>query len=541
VKGASTARKGDSAVIRKVIPILAALALVGASSAPAQQTTSKKPNILVIFGDDIGWQNVSAYGMGTMGYTTPNIDRIGAEGIRFTDHYAQPSCTAGRAAFITGQYPIRSGLTTVGVPGDKLGLQAASPSLAEVLKATGYRTGHFGKNHLGDRNEHLPTAHGFDEFFGNLYHLNTQEQPEYRDYQEFARNYPGGPEAFAKRFGTRGVLHAFASENDDATVDPRFGRVGRQKIEDTGPLTTERMKDFDATEVIPKAEAFMKKSQGDGKPFFVWLNTSRMHLYTHLNDKWRYAAARYTHDEDYHGDGMLQHDHDVGLVLDFLKANGLDENTIVWYSTDNGPEHSSWPYGGTTPFRGEKMTGYEGGVRVISMLRWPGVVKPGQVLNGIQAHMDMFTSFASAAGVPDVVGRLKREKKQYIDGIDNRDYWTGKANESARDDFLYYYESKLFAVRQGPWKMHFTTREDYYGVLVPRGLLIFNLRSDPFESYDTSDSYGHMAQRVSWLFQPITERIGEHLKTLAEFPPVQGGTSFDMSNIVQDFLSKPKQ
>jgi len=500
-----------------------------------------KPNILVIWGDDIGWQNVSAYGLGTMGYTTPNIDRIGLEGIRFTDHYAQNSCTAGRAAFITGQYPIRSGLVTVGVPGDKLGLQAASPCLAEVLKKAGYRTGHFGKNHLGDRNEHLPTMHGFDEFFGNLYHLNTQEQAEYPDYQKFAKNYPGGAEAFAKKFGTRGVLHTYATNLDDVTVDPRFGRIGKQKIEDTGPLTMERMEDFDATEVIPKAEAFMKKSKDDGKPFFVWLNTSRMHLYTHLNEKWRYAAADYTHDEDYHGSGMMQHDHDIGLVLDFLKANGLDENTIVWYSTDNGPEHSSWPYGATTPFRGEKMTTYEGGVRVISMLRWPGVIKAGQILNGIQAHMDMFTTFAAAAGVTDVVEQMKTQKKQYIDGINNLDYWTGKSKESKRTNFLYYYESKLMAIRMGPWKFHFTTREDYYGTLVSRGLLIFNLRSDPFESYDSKDSYGHMAQRVSWLAAPMSELVGEHLKTLAAYPPVQGGSSFDMSNIVEEFLHKSKQ
>jgi arylsulfatase len=515
-----------------------ALVLLTPLAAVAQP---KRPNILVIWGDDIGWENVSAYSLGVMGYRTPNIDRIGLEGIRFTDHYAQPSCTAGRAAFITGQYPIRSGMTTVGVPGDKLGLQAASPSLAEVMKKAGYRTGQFGKNHLGDRNEHLPTVHGFDEFFGNLYHLNTQEQPEYPDYQAFARAYPGGPEAFAKKFGTRGVLHASATSTDDPTVDPRFGRVGKQTIEDTGPLTSERMKNFDAGEVIPKAEAFMESSQQEGRPFFVWLNTSRMHLYTRIGDQWLREAEKFTHDEDYHGAGMLQHDHDIGLVLDFLDRSGLAKDTIVWYSTDNGPEHSSWPYGGTTPFRGEKMTCYEGGVRVISMLRWPGVIKPGQTLNGIQAHMDMFTSFAAAAGVPDVVEQMKRDKKQYIDGVNNVDYWTGKLAESARDHFLYYYESKLFAVRLGPWKMHFTTREDYYGVLVPRGLLIFNVRSDPFESYDSKDSYGHLAQRASWLFQPVTELIEAHLKTLAEYPPVQGGTSFDMSNIVQDFLRRSKQ
>jgi arylsulfatase A-like enzyme len=512
-----------------------ALAFVAASEVALAQ--GKQPNILVIWGDDIGWQNVSAYGMGTMGYTTPNIDRIGMEGVRFTDHYAQPSCTAGRAAFITGQYPIRSGMTTVGMPGDKLGLQTASPSLAEVLKQAGYRTGHFGKNHLGDRNEHLPTVHGFDEFFGNLYHLNTQEEAEQRDFQAFAKAYSGSVEAYEKKFGTRGVLHSFADSKDNATVDPRFGRVGKQTIKDTGPLTQERMKDFDAAEVIPRAHDFMKKSKAEGKPFFIWLNTSRMHLYTRLNDQWRYAAEKYTSEADAHGSGMLQHDHDVGLVLDFLKANGLDENTIIWYSTDNGPEHSSWPHGGTTPFRGEKMSTYEGGVRVISMLKWPGTVKPGTVLNGIQAHQDMFTSLATAGGVPDVVERMKTQKKQYIDGVNNIDYWTGKAPESSRNYIFYYYESKLMALRMGPWKVHLSTKEDYYGNVVPRTMpLFFNLRLDPFESYDSVDSYGHLLQKVSWLAAPMGELIGAHLKTLAEYPPVQGGTSFDMSNIVQEFI-----
>jgi arylsulfatase A-like enzyme len=323
---------------RTGIWLVVLLMLVVGQVASAQE---KKPNILVFWGDDIGWQNVSAYGMGTMGYTTPSIDRIAAEDIRCTDHYAQNSCTASRSSFITGQYPIRSGMVTVGVPGDTLGLQAGSSCLVEVLKKAGYRTGQCGKNHLGDRNEHLPTAHGFDEFFGNLYHLNTQGQPEYPGYQEFAKTYPGDPEAFAKKFGTRGVLHTFATDKDDSTEDPRFGRVGKQMIKDTGPLTSKRMEDFDATEVIPRSQAFMKKSKEEGKPFVVWLNTSRMHLYTRLNDKWRHAADQFTHDEDMHGSGMLQHDHDVGLVLDFLKENGLDENTIAWYSTDNGPEHSS--------------------------------------------------------------------------------------------------------------------------------------------------------------------------------------------------------
>ncbi|MCA0402958.1 MAG: arylsulfatase [Proteobacteria bacterium] len=505
---------------------------------PAQ----KKPNILVIWGDDIGWQNVSAYGMGTMGYKTPNIDRIGKEGIIFTDHYGQPSCTAGRAAFITGQYPIRSGMTTVGQPGDKLGLQAASPSLAEVLKAQGYATGQFGKNHLGDRNEHLPTVHGFDEFFGFLYHLNTQEEAEQRDYQRFAKKYSGSLDAYSKKFGTRGVLHSYATNVDDSTTDARFGRVGKQKIEDTGPLTQERMKEFDYEEVIPKAITFMKKANEEGKPFFVWLNTSRMHLYTRLDDKWRYAAENETSEADIHGSGMLQHDHDVGAVLDFLKANGLENTTIVWYSTDNGPEHSSWPHGATTPFRGEKMTTYEGGVRLISMLRWPGAIKPGQILNGIQAHQDMFTSFAAAAGVQDVAALEMKEKKQYIDGINNIPYWKGQSDHSARDSIFYYYENRLMAVRMGSWKFHFATKEDYYANVIPRTVpLVFNIRMDPFESYFNKDNYGHLMQKVSWLMQPMKELMNQHLQTLVDYPPVQGSKSFDMSNVVRDFIDNSTQ
>lgn len=511
-------------------------------ASPAKAGSEKRPNILVIFGDDIGWQNVSCYGMGTMGYTTPNLDRIGNEGIRFTDHYGQPSCTAGRAAFITGQYPIRSGMTTVGQPGDKLGLQPASPCLATVLKAEGYATGHFGKNHLGDRNEHLPTLHGFDEFFGNLYHLNTQEEAEQRDYQNFGKHYSGNLEAYEAKFGTRGVLHSFAADRDDPTDHPRFGRVGKQTIEDTGPLTQERMKNFDEDEVVPLATDFMLKAKAADKPFFVWLNTSRMHLYTRLNDKWRYAAEGHTSEADFYGSGLLQHDHDIGLVLDFLKANGLDENTIVWYTTDNGPEHSSWPHGGTSPWRGEKMTTYEGGVRLISMLRWPAAIKPGQVLNGIQGHQDMFTSLAVAAGVSNIVERMRTEKRQFVDGVNNLDYWTGKSAESARRHIFYYYESKLTAIRMGPWKIHFSTKEDYYANLVPRTApLIFNIRMDPFETYDSSDSYGHLLQKVSWIFAPMGELMVHHLKTLAEFPPVQGGKTFDMSNVVEEFIKKVRQ
>ena len=299
---------------------------------------------------------------------------------------------------------------------------------------------------------------------------------------------------------------------------------------------------FDEEEVLPLALKFMEDSKREGKPFFVWLNTSRMHLYTRLNDKWRYAAETYTSEADFHGSGMLQHDHDIGMVRDALKEMGLDDNTIVWYSTDNGPEHGSWPHGATPPFRGEKMTTYEGGVRVISMVKWPRKIKAGQVLNGIQAHQDMFTTLAAAAGEPDVAEKIKVEKHQYIDGVNNLDYWTGKSAESNRNHIFHYYESKLTALRMGPWKFHFSTKEDYYANVVPRTVpLIFNIRMDPFESYDSPDAYGHLLQKVSWLMQPMGTLLEQHLKTLAEYPPVQGGTSFDMSNVVEEFINKAHQ
>jgi arylsulfatase A-like enzyme len=519
--------------------LVASLLLAGVSSS---LSAAENPNILVIWGDDIGWSNLGCYNHGVMGYSTPNIDRIAREGVLFTDHYAQPSCTAGRAAFITGQYPIRSGMTTVGQPGDALGLQAASPCLAEVLKAEGYATGHFGKNHLGDRNEHLPTAHGFDEFFGNLYHLNTQEESEQRDYQNFAKQFSGSLEEYEEQFGTRGVIHSIATDEDDATTHPRFGRVGKQKIVDTGPLTQERMKTFDSEEVIPRSLDFIQRAGKSNKPFFVWLNTSRMHLYTRVADEWLRKVEKITSEEDYHGAGMLQHDRDIGRVLDALREMGLDENTIIIYSTDNGPEHSSWPHGATTPFRGEKMTTYEGGVRVPCIAKWPGKIPAGTKLNGIQGHQDLFTTLAAAAGVADVAERIMREKKQVIDGVNNLDYWMGKDPGSRRSHIFHYYESKLTAVRMGPWKFHFSTKEDYYANVVPRTVpLVFNLRMDPYESYDNSDSYGHLMQKVSWLIQPMGRLMEAHLKSLAAYPPVQGGKSFDMSNVVDQFIKKGRQ
>ena len=515
---------------KQIFGALVALAAVSVFTSPAQaQPKPKQPNILIIFPDDVGWQNVSAYGSGTMGYTTPNIDRIGREGVLFTNHYAQPSCTAGRASLITGQYPIRSGLTTVGRPGAPIGLQKATPTLAEVLKPQGYATGQFGKNHLGDRNEHLPTVHGFDEFFGNLYHLNTEEEPEQEDY-------PKDPE-FKKKFGTRGVLRTRASSVDDATTDPRFGRVGRQTIEDTGPLTRKRMETMD-DEFIAASTDFMKRAKAADKPFFVWLNTSRMHMFTHLRPENRLLAAKHTTEHDLYGSGMMEHDMQVGQLLKEMEAMGVLENTIVVYSTDNGPEHSARMHGGTTPFRGEKMTTYEGGVRVPTMVRWPGQIPAGKVLNGIQAHMDIFTTLAAAAGVPNVADKMRTERKQFIDGVNNLDYWTGKKTDSARDHFLYYSESQLVAVRYKQWKLHFATKQDYYAPWVTESFpVIFNLHADPFESWDSQADRSGTLQRKQWLNEPVQELLGEHIKSLKEFPPVQKAASFDFSKIVDSLMS----
>ncbi len=516
-------------------------AMIGAAL-PVTALTAEKPNIVVIFGDDIGWQNVSAYGLATMGYKTPNIDSIANEGIMFTDHYAQPSSTAGRAAFITGQYPIRSGMTTVQMPGGTLGIKKGSPSLAEVLKEIGYATGQFGKNHLGDQNFSLPTVHGFDEFFGNLYHLNTQEEHEQRDFQNFAKEYSGSIEEYEKKFGTRGVLHCFATKREDKTVEPRFGVVGKQKCTDTGPLGQERMKDFDRKEMIPAAIKFIDKAVKDNKPFFTWINTSRMHLYTRLDDKWRYAAEHITSEYDFYGSGMLQHDDDIGFILQELDKRGLTENTIIVYSTDNGPEHSSWPHGGTTPFRGEKMTTYEGGVRVPTLVKWPGVIPAGQILNGIQGHQDLFTTLASAAGVKDVNEKMIKEKNQFIDGVDNLAYWKGESDKSARNHIFYYFESQLSAVRLGPWKFHFAIAEHYYDNLLPLAKpKLYNLRADPFESYDSVDANGHLVQKMSWLLAPVSEMMQAHVKSLVDYPPTQGGSTFDMTKVIEDAMSSTQR
>ena len=505
------------------------LALVGGALL-STALMAKPPNILVIMSDDVGWQNVSAYSHGVMGYDTPNIDRIAQEGVMFTDHYAQPSSTAGRAAFITGQYPIRSGMTTVGRPGSPLGIKAATPTLAEVLKPLGYMNGQFGKNLLGDRNEHLPTVHGFDEFYGNLYHLNTEDTFEQVDY-------PKDPE-FRKKFGTRGVLHCYATSTEDETTDPRFGKMGKQKCEDTGALSSKRMETVD-DEFIAASTDFMKRSKNADKPFFVWLNPSRMHMYARLRESHRYLAAKATSEEDMYGSSMIEHDMQVGKLLDDMKKMGVLDNTIIIYTSDNGPEHSAKNHGGTTPFRGEKMTTYEGGVRVPTMIRWPGHIPAGQVKTGIQANMDFFTTLATIAGDPNVVEEMKNDRKQYIDGINNLDYWTGKSAESKRNNFLYYHESTLRAVRMNQWKLHFETSENYYDTYKKLKFpIIFNLRQDPFESFDSTTDRSDIMQKKLWLGEPLEALLAEHIKSLMDYPPVQKATTLDFSKLIENLQSK---
>ena len=509
------------------------LALLATAAAGDAAAATGKPNILVIFGDDVGYSNLSLYNPGVMGYTTPNIDRIGREGVFFSDHYAQPSCTAGRAAFITGQYPIRSGLTTVGTPGGKLGIQSVTPTLAEILKPLGYATAQFGKNHLGDRNEHLPTVHGFDEFYGNLYHLNTEELPEQFDY-------PKDPGIKAK-FGPRGVLKCVATDTDDPTEDPRFGRIGKQRCTDTGPLTRRRMETVD-DEFVDASLDFIRRAKASGKPFFVWLNTTRMHMYTHLRPEHRYLAAAQTSEDDLYGSGLVEHDMQVGALLDALKKQGVLDDTLIVYSTDNGAEHSGRGHGGTTQFRGEKMTTYEGGVRVPTMVRWPGHIPAGRVLNGIQAHMDLFTTLAAAAGVPDVTQKVLAERKQVIDGVNNLDYWTGKTDNSAREDFIYYYESELTAVRWRQWKVHFATKEDYYAPLVKQSFpVIFNVRADPFESWDTTADRSDKVQSKQWLEGPVMVVLGGHIESLLKHPPVQKAATIDYSKLLESMRTQPTQ
>ena len=525
------------------IILLGCIFLTSAATSDAVAKTDR-PNILVIFGDDIGMWNVGVYTHGMMG-RTPNIDRIAKEGMLFTDHYAQPSCTAGRAAFITGQMPIRTGMTTIGIPGSTLGLQKEDPTLAEVLKPLGYSAGQFGKNHLGDRNEFLPTVHGFDEFYGNLYHLNAEEEPEQLDY-------PGVKNpAFKEKFGPRGVLHCWATDRDDPAEDPKFGRMGKQRCENTGPLTRERMKTVDA-EFLKAAEGFIDRSVKEDKPFFVWFNPTRMHIWTHVPQAYIQKAVDEGRPEiDVYRAGMIQHDEQVGRLLKKLDDLGITDNTIVVYSTDNGYELLFWPDGGYSPFRGEKGTTWEGGVRVPAVVRWPGKIPAGSASNGIQSHEDLYVTLAAAAGAANIKEELLEGKKigemtykVHLDGYNNLDHWMGKTEKSARNRYFYYDESDLTGLRIGDWKMSFAIKEDglWWDQLVyPRVPYLFNLRMDPMELFDPhSREWGYMARKLFaeklWTLIPAQGLIAAHIKSLQEWPPRQRAQTLSMQKAMEQAM-----
>jgi arylsulfatase A-like enzyme len=499
-----------------------------------------KPNILIIWGDDIGITNLSCYSDGLMGYRTPNIDRIADEGMRFTDSYGQQSCTAGRAAFITGQNPYRTGLTKVGMPGADIGLQPEDATIAELLKPLGYATGQFGKNHFGDKNKYLPTAHGFDEFFGNLYHLNAEEEPENVDYPPEA-DFPN----FKKIFGPRGVLHTWATDEDDPAEHPRWGRVGKQKIEDTGPLTKKRMESCDP-EFIGAAQDFIKRAHADDQPFFVWLNTTWMHFRVHPPKEIIGQAGRW---QSYYHDAMVEHDKHVGQMLDLLDELGIADDTIVMYSTDNGPHMNSWPDAAMTPFRNEKNSNWEGAFRVPEMVRWPGKIKAGTVSNEIISHTDWLPTLLAAAGDPDISEKLKQGHqagdktfKVHIDGYNFLPYFTGQAEKGPRPGIIYFSDDgDLVGLRYDNWKFVFAEQrvqgtvqiwaEPFVFLRVPK---VFNLRTDPFERADiTSNTYWDwMIDRV-YLTYAAQYIVREFLATFQEFPPRMKPASFSVDQVLE--------
>ena len=510
------------------------------NAAQAQQpapspSAGQRPNIVIIWGDDIGLTDVSAYSQGLMGFRTPNIDRIAREGVLFTDYYGEQSCTAGRASFLTGQSGLRTGLTKVGLPGATVGLQKEDPTIAELLKPLGYATGQFGKNHLGDRNEFLPTVHGFDEFYGNLYHLNAEEEPELPDY-------PKDP-AFRAKFGPRGVMDCKASEIDDTTVDPRFGKVGKQVIKDTGPLTKERMVTID-DDITNRAVDFMQRQQKAGKPFFLWVNTTHMHFRTHTKPESIGKSGRWQ--SPYH-DAMIDHDGNVGAILKALDDLGIADNTFVMYSTDNGPHMNSWPDGAMTPFRSEKNTNWEGAYRVPAMFRWPGKIKPGQVSNDIVAHLDMLPTLLAVAGDAQVKDKLlsgyklgDMTYKVHLDGDNLVPYLTGQAPKSPRESFLYINDDQqLTGLRYDNWKLVFMEQRapgtmlvwanPFTDLRVPK---IFNLRTDPYERADvTSNTYYDWLLDHAFMMVPAQNYVGQFLLTFRDYPQRQKAASFNMEEV----------
>jgi arylsulfatase A-like enzyme len=526
-------------------------------AAPAQATPSapsgRKPNILIIWGDDIGIANISAYSNGLMGYETPSIDRIAREGIKFQHYYGEQSCTAGRAAFLTGQHGIRSGMTKVGFPGAPMGMSQLDPSVGGLLKNLGYATGQFGKNHVGDRNESLPTVNGFDEFFGNLYHLNAEEEPELPDY-------PKDP-AYLAKFGPRGVLKCKASDRDDPTVDPRFGKIGKQTIEDTGALTKKRMETID-DETSAAAIDYMKRQQAAGKPFFVWFNSTRMHLRTHVRADHR---GRYTHGDSEYVDGMMEHDDTVGSLLKALEDMGIANDTIVVYSSDNGPHMNTWPDGAMTWFRSEKNTNWEGAFRVPCLVRWPGMIKPGTVTNELMSHNDWIPTLCAIAGESDIVNKLKAgytangiAYKVHLDGYDQSQFLrnvSGSAannngTKSARDKFFYSDDDGLLVgLRKGDYKYVYSEQrmQGTMGLWAEpfttlRLQKIFNLMQDPFERADiTSNTFWDWQLNHVGAVYGTMDEVFQFVATFKDFPPRSFPPSFNPANIMESTMDTVKQ
>jgi arylsulfatase len=501
---------------------------------------NRKPNIVIIWGDDVGQSDISAYSMGLMGFHTPNIDRVAKEGMIFTDYYAEQSCTAGRSSFITGQSGLRTGNTKVGMPGAAQGLQARDVTIAELLKGQGYATAQFGKNHLGDRNEYLPTAHGFDEFFGPLYHLNASEEPELPDYPKES-DFPN----FLKNFGPRGVLDCKATNVDDPTVDPRFGRMGKQTCTDSGPLTKKRMETVD-DEFAERSVEYLKRQNAAGKPVFLWVNFTHMHLRTHTKPESIGQAGRWQ--SPYH-DAMVDHDKNVGQVLKALDDLGMTDNTFVMYSTDNGPHMNTWPDAAMTPFRNEKNSNWEGAYRVPAMVRWPGHINPGTVSNEIVAHLDWAPTLLAVAGAPDVKEQLLKGMKigdktfkVHLDGYNLLPYLTGQAKESPRKEFFYFNDdSDLVGLRYDNWKFVFMEQratgtlriwaEPFTPLRFPK---LFNLRTDPYERADvTSNTYYDWWFDHAFICVPAQGIVGKFLATFKEFPPSQRAGSFGVDQVME--------
>ena len=525
--------------MRKIASINRVLALLTLClAAPAVFAATEKPNILVIWGDDVGYWNVSHNNRGMMGYKTPNIDRIAAEGLSFTDYYGEQSCTAGRAAFITGQLPVRTGNTKVGMPGAPQGLQKEDPTIAELLKPLGYMTGQFGKNHLGDRNEFFPTVHGFDEFFGNLYHLNVEEEPELPDY-------PTGK--MREKILPRGVFKCRATDKDSGKEDPRFGPWGKQVCEDTGALTRKRMETVDE-EFLAAAKDFMKRAHKADKPFFTWVSATRMHVFTHLKKESEGKTGL-----GIYPDGMVEHDGHVGELLDYLDELGIADNTIVFYSTDNGAEVFTWPDGGTTPFHGEKATTWEGGFRVPAVVRWPGKIPAGKVVNGIVSHMDWMPTMLAAAGQPDIKEKLLKGYKAgdktfkvHLDGYNMLPYFEeGGEGEGPRQEIFYFTDvGELAAVRHGDYKVHFMIQEAHgfdvwKNPYTPQAWpSLVNLRADPFErAMHESIGYDWWATQRMFAISAAAVVSTELMQTFLDFPQRQTPGSFNVDRIIEQLES----